>query len=393
MEVGVVASELEGEPTGVGRYLEGLLTGLSEVAPTDWRFHLFFAARQTLPEGLSPARFVAHASGPGRKSPRPVIWEQMVLPQLLRRAPHDLLFSPSYSLPPGSRAPSIVTMHDLSFEDHPEEFGLRERWRRRWLARSACRRATRVLVDTPTMGEHLASRYGLAGGKIGVVPIALDRGFEPRDCGGDAAQLVALGLEPGSRYLLFVGSLFERRCPRLMLAVVAALRQQIPDLQLVLAGPNRMRDSRQLASWVRAMQLEAAVRVLGYVPDRALPALYRGALTTLYLSRYEGYGIPPLESLACGTPCIVGPGLALDACWPDYPLRVAELESAPVVAAALRACDRDERRVIAAEAPLRLAALTWPKCAAQFVIEVRRALGWPAADAGPQGGAPLEATP
>lgn len=373
MDVGIVAAELEGEATGVGRYLAGLLRGLARVAPPEWRFHLFFWSQPALPDGLPPSRFQVHCADGGWRPKRLIVWEQVVLPRLLRGVSLDLLFSPSYSLPRAS-VPAMVTVHDLAFEVCPGEFGLRQRWRRRLLARHACRRARRVLVDRPAMRDQLADVYGLSSDKLGVVPIAVEEGFTPREGAQDASMLEELGLAADSVYALFVGSLFERRSPRLMLDTVVALRRWVPDLRLVIAGSNRLREPSSLTAAIRSLDLERVVLRLGYVSEAALPALYRRAAMTLYLSPYEGYGIPPLESLACGTPCLVGPGMALDDWWPGYPLRVAEMELEGVLQAARRALDRERREQIAREAARRLSQLTWEWSAAQFLREAERAL-------------------
>ncbi len=146
MKVGVIAAEMEGRATGVGRYLEGLLQGL-EVWEHDVEWHLFF---QGDPPPLSPFQdgpFHAHYS---RHHGSRVLWEQLLVTRELEAVEPDVVFGPAYTLPFGLRAPSVVTIHDLSFEVLPEEFGLRERWRRRILARRAVRVARRVITDTET---------------------------------------------------------------------------------------------------------------------------------------------------------------------------------------------------------------------------------------------------
>ena len=112
---------------------------------------------------------------------------------------------------------------------------------------------------------------------------------------------------------------------------------------------------------------------LGWVSDDALPSLYRSAAVVLYLSRYEGYGLPPLEALACGVPAVVAPGLALDDLWAEYPFRAESLEPAPVLAAC-RAALRCDRAEFAAEARLRLREASWERSATSWMSEMERAL-------------------
>jgi len=377
MEIGVVAYELEGERTGVGRYLEGLLTGLAELGDDD-RYRLFFKG--------DPFDHPLWSEGSGRFEPvfdrrpdsRPILWEQLRLPRLLRGAGLDLLYSPAYSLPPAGSLPSVVTVHDLSFERLPEEFPWKERWRRRLLARRAVRRARRVLADTSAVARELAERYRVDRSRIGVVPLAVDPRFRDRRGGGPEEDAdLALLADHGVRtpYLLYLGSILDRRRLDLVIAAFAAVAASDPELGLVIAGANRLRRPEALGRWIDESGHGGRIVRLGYVPEALLLPLYRRATLSFYLSSYEGYGLPPLESLAAGTPPVVTPGLALDELWPDYPFRCQRL--APEVVGAVTAvavADPDARRAVAARGAEVLAPLTWRRSAELFRGELREAL-------------------
>lgn len=369
MKIGVVAYEMEGARTGVGRYLEGLLTGLAKCGG-EHRWHLFFKgdpfAHPLWDEG---DRFVPVFDG--RPDARPILWEQTRLPRRLRRAGLDFLFSPAYSLPRGFRGPSMLVVHDLSFERLPEEFDLKERWRRRLLARRSVRRASRVLADTGAVARELAATYELPAEKIGVVPLGVDPGVLG-DPSADARHLALASVE--RPYLLYLGSVLARRRVDLVIGAFARQAARRPELRLVLAGGNRLRQPRDLERWIAESGHGGRVRQVGYVAEEALGALYRNAELTYYLSEYEGYGLPPLESLAAGTPVVVGPGLALDDLWPDYPYRTPRLELDAVADVTRRALDDvDARRRIGDEGRERMARLTWRRSAELFLEEVERA--------------------
>lgn len=369
MKLGVVAYEMEGARTGVGRYLEGLLAGLRE-SDGPWSYELFLKGEPfehaLWGDGIEPVF-------DRRPSTHPILWEQIRLPRLLARHGVNAVFSPAYSLPRALKVPSLVTVHDLSFERLGEEFSWKERWRRRWLARSAVRRATRVLADTGTIARELMSTYGLAEEKVGVVPLGLDAKFLGGADESDLAKLAPYGIEPP--YLLYLGSILPRRRVDLVIEAFAAVAGERPDLRLVLAGSNRLRRPEDLPRWIQGSGFAERIVVVGYVGEDALPALYRRAELVFYLSSYEGYGIPPLESLAAGTVAVVADGLALDDLWSEYPYRCRSLDRDAVVEVTRRAMgDAEARAAVGEEGARRMAELTWKRSAELFLAELDRAV-------------------
>jgi glycosyltransferase involved in cell wall biosynthesis len=370
MKVGVIAAEMEGRATGVGRYLEGLLDGLR-----GWdhgiEWHLFFQWEP--PPGLrrDDGAFRVHAS---KHRGSRVVWEQVVVSKELAAVDLDLVFGPAFTLPFGLRSPAVVTMHDLSFEILPEEFGPRERWRRRLLARRAARLAKRVLTDSRYMADVVATRYRLPSERLGVVPLGVDsRKFSPQTEDGDQRVLEVLGVRPP--YLLWVGTVLERRMPHETLGAFAELRRDWPNLQLVVAGADRMRSNDALEIWVRELGLEPAVRLLGWVEESSLAPLYRAAELGIYVSRHEGFGIPPLECLACGTPVVVSAGLGLDDVWPDYPYRVHGVGGDAIAAVAREILNHEEQASrAAARADSVVAGLSWETSSRLLVAELERAV-------------------
>jgi glycosyltransferase involved in cell wall biosynthesis len=364
----VIAGEMERRSTGVGRYLGGLLHGLRQWSHgVEWQLYLQgepFDHPLWHDPGVHPqfSNYRGHA----------VVWEQLVLPWQIRGQELDLLFCPAYSVPFGISVPTVVTIHDLSFEMLPEEFGLRERWRRRLLARRASRVARRVLADCQRVGHEIERCYGVSPSRIGVVPLAVEPELlSPRE--SEDGLLEALGVR--RPFLLVAGTILERRMPRLVLEAFAVIARQRPDLELVFAGSNRLRRPQRLGGWIAELSLARRVRPLGWVSDHDLAALYRSAELTYYLSKYEGFGVPPLESMAFGTPAVVSPGLAFDDLWPDYPYRVTSHDRDHVVDVTANILDNPDRTAaVVGEAGKRLAAATWQESSTRLVRELERAL-------------------
>jgi glycosyltransferase involved in cell wall biosynthesis len=330
VKVGVIAAEMEGPSTGVGRYLQGLLTGLGSW-DHDVEWHLFFQGAAGTVSVPLPDCVLHFSNDHGNR----LIWEHLRLPSQIDRRDLDVVFCPAYSVPFGVRTPLVVCLHDLSFEVVPGDFRPRERWRRRFLARRAARVADRVLTDTEHMADLVVRRYGVPEERMAVVPLGVDRAqFSPQPGINDSEVLERLGVS--TSYMLWLGTVLERRRPREVLDAFAALRSGGHDFQFVVAGANRMRSPHRLDLWIRELGLEASTLQLGWVEEGSLAPLYRGATAAVYVSCHEGFGLPPLECLACGTPVVVSGGLALDTAWPDYPFRCAD-DSTGAIAEAFRA--------------------------------------------------------
>ena len=384
--LGIVAHEMEGDATGVGRYLEGLLSGLAQTSAAV-TYVLFFQG-QAFDHPLWTRAAVTVSSGPRfeavfdqRPQWHPVLWEQLRLPWLLRRHDLEAVFSPAYSLPPGLGVPSLVTLHDLSFEHLPGEFGFKERWRRRLLARRAASKATRVLADSDVIARDIASTYDVRSDKIGVVPLAVGGRFtaaaervpSPELLAADETARHRLGLH--GPYLLFLGSLLPRRRVDMVISAFQRLASRYPDLQLVLSGHNVLPQPQDLELWIQQSGVGSRILHLGYVPEEDLLPLYRGARLTYYLSTYEGFGLPPMESLALGVPAVVSHGLALDDLWPDYPLRLERLTVDSLVRMSERGLSLGPaRRILAQEGIERMARFTWRHGAETFLQQVSLAM-------------------
>ncbi len=405
--IGVVAYEMEGESTGVGRYAEELLAALRRTPQAEgWRLRLFFKG--------DPFEHPLWTGGAGegcrcepvfdrRPGAHPILWEQFRLPRLLRRERPDVVFSPGYSLPRALDRPSLVTIHDLSFEHLPRDFGFRELCRRRYLARGAARAATRVLTDTRRTAADLRQRYGLPADRVAAVPLGVSPRFaRARESAGAGEQeqarvLAELGVQ--QPYLLVLGSILPRRRLDLVLRALGRLvREPAPtplgapafrpasgsgpgpgspnldELRLVIAGRNQLPRRDDLDRLIQGGDWAQRVVRLGYVDDELLPALYARALGTIYVSEYEGYGLPPLESLAAGAPVLVSDAPALTELWPEYPLRCDRLEIDALTDGLRRlVLDREARGSAMSEGTDRVRSLTWDRAAECFADEVETA--------------------
>ncbi len=287
MRIGIDARELTGQPTGVGRVLAGLVGAWPEDD------EIVFYAREPLPwEFLSGHRRARVVSGPTRVPG--AVWEQAVLPSLLRQDGIEALFSPAYGMPVASPCGVIVGMHDCACEATPWEFTWRERRRRQWAARQASARARFLFTGSRFAAAEIERWYAVPESRVVVADYGLDDSFRRIEPQSIERVRERYGLR--GRNVLFVGAPLGRRNLAHLSTVTAELRATRPDVGICFVGP------RQAGNATPSTDEQA--RWLGYVPSRDLPAIYAAAAVVAYPSSYEGFGFPVLESLACGTPVV-----------------------------------------------------------------------------------------
>ena len=287
MRVFIDARELCARPTGVGRYLSGLLTAwaASDNAHRH-RWTLLTHAPLTLHPSWNASLTVVPGSGGSA-------WEQFALPRAIRGQRPDVFFAPGYTAPLTVASPLVLTIHDVSFFAHPEWFSFREGHRRRLLTGWSARRARRVITDTQFSKDEITRHIGIPGERLRVIPLGIDR----RPAGHPARR---------SPVVLYVGSIFERRRVDRLIESFAAVVARVPEARLEIVGENRTRHPRIDLDALRRQSAAAdRITIRSYVDDATLAQLYRDAAVFAFLSEYEGFGLTPLEALVEGVPPVV----------------------------------------------------------------------------------------
>jgi glycosyltransferase involved in cell wall biosynthesis len=284
---------------GLGRYAESLAHALLPVLGD--RLAFFYNREQGIepPAGLEavPARTVSL----GYKPWRMLVWlGQMSRVSFGRLVPDARLFhAAEHLLLPLPDRPTVLTVHDLIFRHLPEHHKPLNRWYLRWALPLYCRRADRIIAVSEATRQDLIEAYDLPPEKIQVIYEAAAPRFRPTSDRDQAAVRARYGLP--ARYLLVVGTLEPRKNLTRLLRMWTALRQTGEVPPLVLVGARGWLIDEFFAALARSAYREDVI-LPGYIADADLPAVYGGATAFVFPSLYEGFGLPPLEAMACGTP-------------------------------------------------------------------------------------------
>ncbi len=317
LRVTLDVSAVPANPAGAGRYVIELARALGQRDDVD----LVLVGRRGDAERWGSA--AAARTGPGdlgagtmtapARRPLRLAWEQVRLPGLLDDLGPAVHHSPHYTMPERARVPVVVTIHDLTFFDHPEWHERSKAVLFRRAIRVACRRAAAIVCVSATTAVRLREVCEV-GVPVVVAPHGVDHlRFRPDDPqpGSDEAALHALGVDPSRPLVVFVGTLEPRKGAAGLVEAFDAVAGRHADAQLVLAGqPGWGPDDVGRA--VGTARHRDRVVLTGYVPDAAVPALLRRAAVVAYPALQEGYGLPALEALACGAPLVTTSGTAME---------------------------------------------------------------------------------
>ena len=356
-------------PTGIDRYARELVRAFAD--RTSHAVEVVSTAERDIADWLPPGVRLRHLRGP-RKLVH-LGWSLLGRPRIdgqLGDAEIVHVTAPTFPVP--TSQPVVYTVHDLLPRTHPEWFGRVHRWGFDRALADARDRAAAVIADSATTARLAVEIAGIEERRITVVPLGVAPQFlEPVDATDIDRIATAHGVSPQS-YVVCVGQVNDRKNLGVVVDALARLGDARPHL--VVAGPDGAGAGRVRAR-VDELGLGSCVRFAGFVPDRDLPALLAGARALLHPSLGEGFGLPPLEAMAVGTPVIVADRAALPDARGTAAL-IAPADDADAWAEALSLlADRDTAAVRVNDGMAHARAFTWSRTADGTLAVYERALG------------------
>jgi glycosyltransferase involved in cell wall biosynthesis len=324
MIIGIDASRAAlAHHTGTETYAYQLLRGLANLASAETRLRLYTS---------QPPQPVVWPHSPYIETciiPFPRLWTHLRLSAEISQHPPDVLFVPSHVLPLHCPVPAVVTVHDLAYRYHPEAYTRFQRHYLDWSTSRHTRVAQHLIADSQATKEDLVNHYQTDGRRISVVHLGRDESLHAVTDVAAAKAVAKAKYDIDGAYILYIGTLQPRKN---LLRLIDAFHQvsQQHAVKLVLAGSKGWLYDDIFAR-VQALNLTEQVCLPGFVAPADKAALISGAEVYAYPSLYEGFGLPILEAMACGTPVLTSniasmPEVAADAALLVDPYDVAAIQ-------------------------------------------------------------------
>jgi len=354
---------------GINSYIYHLLRNLSQI-DSGYRYSVYLGDRRFEDERLrlNYSRWPTHA--PLVR----ILWEQLVQPVALHQGEVDLLHALAFVGPLVTSCPFVVTIYDLSFYHYPEAFRPWNRWYLSLFTALSARRARRVIAISESTKHDVVKMLGVSPDRVDVAYCGVDDLFHPLPA-ADVANFRRERALP-DRFILFLGTLEPRKNVQKLVQAYGRWRAAETGVpKLVVAGGKGWHYD-QIFAEVERLGLTGEVIFPGYVVEQELPLWYNAADLFVYPSRYEGFGLPVLEAMACGTPVVTTNVASLPEVAGDAALLVPPDDGAQLLEAMRRALsDGSLRQEMVAKGLAHAADFTWARTALKTLDTYDRVLG------------------
>ena len=380
MRIAFDAIPLLGRMTGIGYCEAGQVSAMTRLHPEHTYQLNYFAARQLAQRHSELAPYLGGHVTARHAFCVPYLYRAVStfvpIPYAWFFGRNDLTHFFNYIIPPHVGGKTVVTVHDMVYRAFPETVRGRTKTMLDMGLVPSMRRADAIVTDSEFSRSEIVKYYPQFAGKIRVVPCGVDlQRFHPVEDAAAIAQVrETYGI--GERYFLYLGTLEPRKNLERLIEAYAAYAKSMDDpAQLVLAGGKGWLYDGIFAR-VQALGLEDRVIFTQYIASEDMCALMSGALAFTFPSLYEGFGMPPLEAMACGTPVLVSDAASLPEVTGDSAVIVRAEDTDSITQGLVRLdTDADLRRRLSQEGLARAKTFTWERSAGMLYDIYREVLG------------------
>lgn len=336
---------------GTGEYTYNILKNWAALPEHDFHIYLRGIPLPDMPPESESWHY--HVIGPWRG------WTRLAFPYHLLTGPkHDVVWSPAHYLPPFTRCPGVVTIHDLAYEFYPELFLKDDLYKLKKWTRSSSERAARIITVSEATKKDVVKLYGIPESNVSVVYNGYDSMPAPKD--GESA-LEKFHLKP-RKYLLFVGTLQPRKNIIRLIQAFRLLKEGGYKGKVVIAGKVGWMAEETLAA-MKSSPDAADIVMTGYIEQGTKASLYRYADMLVMPSLYEGFGVPVLEAMSAGCPVVASDNSSLPEVVGDAGILFDALDPADIARAVTEM--HGKREVFTIKGHARAKQFSWDTCAVE----------------------------
>ena len=325
MRVAIDMLLAEQKPGGMLLATRSVLNGLAQI---DQKNDYFIISRR-------PEEYQALASHPHihlypiqvRSWRAMLIRHQLLMSGVLREIHPDILHTPAFAAPLSWRGPLVLTVHDLAFLKVKNQSSLQAQLYWRYMLRESVRRAQRIIVVSEQTREELISYWLVKPERIRVIHNTLRPSLRYADIADE--EILAMRKRYGEHYLLHVGRIMPRKNVEMLVQAFDLLAAHFHDLHLVLTGGTGF-GSEEAVRQIESSPYRERIHLAGWVSEEDLGPLYAAASILVFPSKHEGFGLPIVEAMACGTPVVASPEAASVSICGDAVVRANCAEAQPL---------------------------------------------------------------
>jgi len=302
MRIAINGLFLNDQKTGGGRYLSDLIENLQPLGLNDQYFAILNKTFYSKNFIKNPLVKITHGGNLSKFRPTRIIWENLILPKVIDKNAIDLLHAAGFTLPPKIRCKTIITIFDMTFFTMPEVHQKRKIAYFTSIMPSTLKKANMIIAISEQTKKDIIKVLNIPEKKIKTIYLGLNKNFKHID---DLKLINNIKKKYGlkDRYILFVGTIEPRKNISNLVRAYYALKKKGMEHQLVIVGKLGW-NYKEIFNLISRFNITNDIKFTNYILDEDMPFIYNGADAFVYPSLYEGFGIPILEAMACGTPVI-----------------------------------------------------------------------------------------